>query len=75
MSLRTRFFLRIRGLMRPGSGNLPFDGSPTLILDFAPTADPIYGASLDANFMSSLYTANEADPIAPTALLNIQVWN
>lgn len=56
------------------AGRLPTDGTPTLILDFVPTADPTYGAALSLNFSSEQYRANAADPLS-SGIINLQVWN
>lgn len=69
--LRTRFRTSNGG----AGGRFPFPDQPTLILDFVPIADPVNGDTLAINFASSSYEVNVRDPIAPTALLNIQVWN
>lgn len=56
------------------SGRLPTDGSPTLILDFVPVADPVYGYTLSTNYLFQNYTTTQPDPIAPSAFINIEVW-
>lgn len=53
---------------------LPQDGTPTLILDFAPVADAAFGSSLSLSFVTNQYTANAPDP-STGGVANIQVWN
>ena len=55
-------------------GGLPSDGTPSLIIDFVPIADPTYGDSLSLNFTAGQYEAYATDPTAP-GFVNIQVWS
>ena len=68
---RTRF--RTSGPL----SRFPTDGTPTLILDFVPVADPLNSASLQMTFAldAPVFTVNREDPIQAGALLNLQVWN
>lgn len=56
-------------------GGLPGDGTPSLIIDFVPIADPAYGDSLSLNFTTGQYKANTVDPVSPNGIINIQVWS
>ena len=63
------------GLISGFGSAFPTDGSPTLIIDFVPVADPVYGSTLSVDFTAQQYQTYTRDPADPTGFIDIQVWN
>lgn len=58
-----------------GVGGRSRRGEPTLIIDFVPVDDPVYGATLSTDFTAQQYQTYTRDPVDPTGFIDIQVWN
>lgn len=72
------FLNRMNGFVGLGGGQgnrRPPYGTPSLVMDFAPSADDVDWVALDLNFAGDSYRSSDPDPsLAAGDRVNLLVW-